>query len=156
MRINAELSGFREFEQALLDIGVFSQRSAMRAALSAAATPVLRKARARAPTPKIRRNTIKKLNKKGSKLGEFTVSVLTRKAFNPHTGVGDSKIRPYSDKDAFYSPWYEFGSKTINQQAYIGPAYQESQGEALVAFRKKYFDAINKQQAKLAARGRKK
>ena len=136
MKIDAEVTGFEDLEELLRSLPEVAQRKVYRQALSAAATPILTLARRKAPTEKIRRNTVKKLNRRGSALGELTVSIVTRKAYNPVTGVGSRKIRPYGDKDAFYSVWYEFGSRTIAAKPYMRPAYDEGKAAALEKFRK--------------------
>jgi len=137
MKIDAEVSGFDDLEKMLRTLPDIAQRKVYRQALSAAATPILMLARRKAPTEKIRRNTIKKLNRRGSALGELTVSVITRKAFNPRTGVGSRKVRAYGEKDAFYSVWYEFGSRNQPAQPYMRPAYDEGKTASIEAFRAK-------------------
>lgn len=142
MKISTEVSGFEELAEVFRTLPDIAQRRVYRQCLSAGATPILNLARRKAPNEKIRRNTVKKLNKRGSKLGELTVSIITRKAYNARTKVGSRKIKPYGDKDAFFSVWFEFGSKNITAQPYMRPAYDEGKNAALEAFRKKMVERL--------------
>lgn len=138
MKIGAEAKGFGELEDLLRTLPDIVQRRVYRQALSAGANPILKLAKLKAPTEKIRRNIVKKLNRRGSALGEFTISIITRKAYNPRTNVGSRRIKPYSEKDAFYSLWYEFGKRGQPATPFMRPAYDEGKSSAIEEFRKKF------------------
>jgi HK97 gp10 family phage protein len=135
MKIDTEVTGFDEFESLLRSLPDLLQRRVYRQALSAAATPIVRLAKQKAPTEKIRRNIVKKLNKKGSALGDLTISIIARKAYNPVTNVGSRRVKPYGEKDVFYSVWYEFGKKGQPARPFMRPAFDEGKSAAIEAFR---------------------
>ena len=137
MNIGGEIAGFDEFESLLRQLPEIAQRRVYRTSLSAAANPILKSAKLKAPTDKIRRNLVKKLNRRGSALGELTISIIARKAYNPYTRVGSRRVKPYGEKDVFYSVWYEFGSKHQAAKPFMRPAYDENKSNAREEFRKK-------------------
>lgn len=143
MKIDADVAGFDDLEMLLRDLPDIAQRRVYRTALSFAATPIVKAAKAKAPTDKIRRNIVKKLNKRGSALGELTVSILVRKAFNPRTGVGSRRVAPYGPSDAFFSVWYEFGKTGQPATPFLRPAYDENKALARERFRQKMKERID-------------
>lgn len=148
MKIDAEVTGFDDLEEMLRTLPEIAQRRVYRQALSAAATPIVKAAKSKAPTEKIRRNIIKKLNRKGSPLGEFTISVIARKAYNPFTNVGSRRVKAYGDKDVFYSVWYEYGKSGQPATPFMRPAYDEEKDNAREKFRQKMKQRIEAEIAK--------
>lgn len=149
MKVEISNKGWDELIRVFQSMPDIMQQRVYRKALFMGANPVLKEARNRAPKEKIRRNTIKKLNKKGSALGPLTVSVITRKAYNPVTNVGSRRIRPYGDKDAFWSVWYEFGKRGQPATPYLAPAFRAKQREAIEEFRKTFKTEIEREVTKL-------
>lgn len=149
MKIDIKLRGWDELVRVFQALPDRLQQTVYRKALSMGANPILKEARNRAPKPKIRRNTIKKLNRKGSALGPLTISIITRKAYNPVTNVGSRRIRPYGENDAFWSVWYEFGKRGQPATPYMGPAFRAKQREAIEEFRKAFKLGIEREVAKL-------
>lgn len=146
MKVDAEVTGFDDLEALLRTLPEKAQRRVYRQALNAAATPIVKLAKSYAPTEKIRRNIVKRLNRRGSALGEFTISIIARKAYNPYTGVGSRRVRPYGDKDVFYSVWYEYGKKGQPATPFMRPAYDQGKAAAIEAFRiklKQRIDAVS-------------
>lgn len=152
MEISAEVSGFEELEKLLRELPEIAQRRVYREALSAAGKPIAKAARTKAPTKNIRRNIVKKLNRRGSRLGEFTVSILARKAYNRYTKVGSRRIKKNSEKDAYDSLWYEFGRRGQPATPFLRPAFDENKGNAREIFRKEMKQRIEAEIAKKRAR----
>lgn len=151
MKIEIQHRGWNELVRVFQSLPDRLQQSVYRKALFLGANPILKEARNRAPKSKIRRNTIKKLNKKGSALGPLTVSIITRKAYNPVTNIGSRRIRPYGEKDAFWSVWYEFGKRGQPATPYLGPAFKAKQREAIEEFRRAFKLNIEREVGKLYA-----
>lgn len=150
MQVDAKALGFDDLDNVLRELPLRAKRRVYRSALAFAGTPILRAAKQGTSSGKIRRNTIKKLNKPGSKLGELTLSILTRRAFNPRTKVGDKRLEPYGDKDAFFSVWYEFGKRGFPAQEYLWKAFQSNSKVALQRFVQKMTERIEAEVRKLA------
>lgn len=142
MKIGMEEDGFTDLEGMLKRLPEQMQARIYRQALVAAAKPIVQIAKdmaprssRRGPMNRIVDNIVAAMNKRGSKLGEFVISIITRKAYNPVTNVGDRRIKARSGKDAFFSVWYEFGKRGQEATPYMAPALQKGATAAVEAFR---------------------
>ncbi len=60
-------------------------------------------------------------------------------------------MKPYGEKDVFWSVWYEFGKKGQPAAPYMEPAFKAKQREAFEEFRKSFKVNIEREVAKLYA-----
>lgn len=147
--MSVQVKGFKELERALKALPDRVRRKVMRAAMSAAGTPVLKAARAKAPKESgLLRKSLAKKTTINRKRASVATIIGPRKSV-----VGTHKGKPR--KPSRYAHLAEKGfineqGEHVPPQPFLNPAMQEQQGAALNVLQTKLGEGIEREAKKAA------
>jgi len=124
--VSVQITGLKELEKKMIELGPKIGRKALKSALVAGAQVIKKEAQMLAPikTGRLRRAMYIKTM---SKPNPFKENVIF--------GVRHGRKMSKRDLDAYYWTFLEFGTKFIKKVSFIQVAFQKAQGKALEKFK---------------------
>lgn len=139
-KIDIKVTGLRQLERNLKQLPIKIAGNVLRQTVNAAATPMLKAAREKAPDDPRTKDDLKRGLTKGSRLD--------RNKFQASAGVRIKSKSPAR----FYWHLQEFGASHHAAQPFLRPAFDEKARESIRVFKKQMGQRIEKEARKLPKR----
>lgn len=143
--VSMDVIGLADLNRKMQELGPKFSQKVLRASINAGIQVIKKEAKRNVPvdTGKIKRNIIVKRSTRESSTSRAVYNLSVRQWWK------GTKFKAYSDKDAYYWKFLEFGTVKMSKKPFITPAFEMKASEALSTIKRKAMEKFNQLKATL-------